>query len=222
MVGMTLAARMTALADQLEADAVGFGGGKFEGWREAAELIRAEVAAEGPQTVWAVHATEYEDNGVRAILATPELAEQHRVQLGGPQQYSGYGIEEYDVLSVLPRRIQYQSLWVTVYPEGTVERHPGGGADSRWDYEVASGTHIDRPGERTVVNSYGENPEPALREQVASVISGYAADQGWSPGRLQWTLGREWVSRRPQVVERRCYEASFGMVHVRSSCRCAR
>lgn len=45
----SLAERMAALADRLDASAEGYGGGKFEGWQQAAVMIREELTASGAQ-----------------------------------------------------------------------------------------------------------------------------------------------------------------------------
>ncbi len=219
----TLAARMAALADELEADAPH--STSENGLMQAADAIRAELAADGPQSVWAVRGDEYEDNGVRAILATPELAEQHRAQLAKYEGHSDYDIEEFDVLDRLPQRVQYVAMKAIVHPSGMVEVVPSnaGKRQAVWGYEASGSFHCYRaPDGRTHVDVCDVDPEPLLREKVAEVITGFAAEQGWSESKLEWALGREWVSRRPEVVEQRCYEASFGWVHVRSTCTCPR
>ena len=215
----TLAARMAALACELEVTPGH--GGHYDGIMHAVDRIRAELAAAGPQTVWAVHADEYEDNGVRAILATPELAEQHRVQLDKRQEYTDFDVEEYDVLDQLPRLLKIHDRRVRVFPDGTV-RNISSGKREEWDYLLGDHVRVQRDQYSTDVSVSDENPEPLLREQVEAALAVYATEGQWTADRLREITGQSWVSNEPVRVEQSCYDAGWGRVHYKASCRCPR
>lgn len=219
----TLAARMAALADELEVTPGH--GGQYDGIMHAVDRIRAELAADdtGLQSVWIVARDDYEDQRIEAAFTTETLAEQHRDQLKA--EHGSYDVSEYDVRDHLPQRVQYVPLKAIVHPSGMVETVPsdGGKQQAVWDYEASGYFHSYQATDgRTYVDVSDVDPAPLLREKVAEVIAGFAAEQGWSESKLAWALGREWVQREPVRVEQRCYQASFGWVHVTSSCRCSR
>lgn len=215
----TLAARMAALADQLEAQEAH--GGYADGLAHAADRIRAELADDGPQTVWAVHATEYEDNGVRAILTTRELAEQHRAQLDKHDEYTDHGVEEYDIVDHLPRLVRVQYRRVHVLPDGTVHNATSS-AREEWDYDYVPSVEVKRDAYGTDVTVNDENAELLLRQHVEAVLAEYAAEQQWAADRLREVTGQAWTPREPARKASACYDAPWGRVHYRASCRCPR
>jgi hypothetical protein len=220
---MTLAARMAALACELEVTPGH--GGHYDGIMHAVDRIREELAAEdnGQQSVWVVAHDDYEDQRIETVFTTEDLARQHRDQLQA--EHRSCDVTEYDVLDHLPQRVQYVAMKAIVHPSGMVETVPSnaGKQQAVWDYKASGYFHSYQATDgRTCIDVSGVDPGPLLRAKAAEVIAGFAAEQGWSESKLEWTLGREWVTRRPQVVEQQCYDASFGRVHVRSSCRCPR
>ena len=217
----TLAARMAALANQLEADADHSTSGN--GLAHAADLIRAELAAAGPQTVWAVHGTVYEDEGVYATLATPELAEQHRAELAKHQKFTDFDVRPYDVLDKLPMYLKVESRSAHVSDNGTV-RMTRTSQSEEWDHRTSDKVTLCRRDDSTDidVSDADGNAETVLLEQVNAVLAGYAEEFGWTAERLAAAQSAVVNPEPPAWVGQRCYEASFGWVHVRSSCRCPR
>lgn len=219
----TIATRMAALADRLEADAPH--STSENGLLQAAEEIRAELAADGHADVWAVHATEYEDNGTRALFTTQALAEAHRDQLNTKSPGS-YAIEGFDLLDRLPRLLQLSRLHARVFPDGTVEHGERNTRREEWEYYLTGNpVSIRKWGTATDIGVESENPAPLLREQVDAALREFAAAQDWTPERLAEAITGAWplrAARLPDGAEQYCYDASFGRVHFSASCRCVR
>lgn len=200
----TLAARMAALADELQPAKVR--DAYTDGLAHAAARIREELATAGPQSVWVVAHDDYEDQLIEAVFTTADIAEQHRDQLKAER--GSCDVNEYDVRDRLPQRLQLVALKAIVHPDGMVEVVPSnaGKRHATWDYETWGSSNCYRaPDGRTHVDVCDVAPEPLLRAMVEEVIAGLAAEQAWTEPKLEWALARKWVTHRPQVVEQHCY-----------------
>jgi hypothetical protein len=216
----TLHARMAALADELANDP-----GHDDGYMAAADRIREELAAETPADVWAVHATDYDDNGTRALFTTQALAEAHRDQLNTKSPGS-YAVEGFDLLDRLPKLLQLSRHHARVFPDGTVEHGDRTTHREEWDYYQTGNpvsTHLW--GTATDIGVESEDPVPLLREQIEATIREFAAAQNWTQEQLAEAIASAWpprATRLPDGAEQYCYDASFGRVHFSASCRCVR
>lgn len=81
-----------------------------------------------PKKVWAVESGEYEQRGVDAIFATPELAEAHAKERGQDSF-----VEEYWMYDEAPRRLTLHERRGRVWPCGRV-RDEGVRAHKWWEY----------------------------------------------------------------------------------------
>lgn len=219
----TLAARMAALADQLDAEAEPHGNGWPEGVRYAAAAIRAELAAAGPQTVWAVAATEYEDQATVAVLATEELADAFCDTLD-----KAHEIIEHRVHNHVPAEITLNLRSAYVLADGTVVRGSRY-SQAHWDCERPEPVTVTGHTGRDLIEVHmptGAEADRAVFAEVERRLMANSARDGRTPEWFAESLaGARRVLLEPEpkpIGSSACYDASFGRVHVRSSCRCPR
>lgn len=219
----TLAARMAALADELEADP-GVGGA-WDSTMACVDRIRQELAKTEAATIWAVcHDEAYEDESLIATFTTRELAE----EFAGRQDGS-VDVTEEKVHDRVPEMVTMHLLGALIYRDGTVVRG-NGYTQEYWDYDpplpvevqqlATGGWHV------MVWQATADETLRVLLEHVEILLgqlllhSPALEPEEW----MAWKMNAAKVALDPKPVVpiQRCYDASFGRVHFKSSCRCVR
>lgn len=217
----TLASRMAALADRLEADAPH--STSENGLLQAAEEIRAELAAEGPQKMWTVCHSDWGEDGLIAALTTPELAN------GFAKQQTG-SVEVYEetIHDHIPTEVSRFFLSFYLLHDGTAHRNSAY-SQTGWDCEQPDPltvTHYEHRDYVEVCRAERAEAERAVFEKVQELIRDRQAEdgqpEGWASGAIAAAKTAIFGPVRTATHTSYCYAASFGRVHYSTSCRCPR
>lgn len=169
-------------------------------------------------SVWIVSGSEYDDHGPMAAFTTQELAEAYAAP-------KGFTVDEFTVHDRLPTLVTLHVHSATVLGDGTVQR---GGCHSQqfWDSETPEPVTIVRGSQGTQVIAWSESAGSAglaCLEEVKGILGAAYEEHEHS---VEWLVAAikdaaQQVLQLAYVPPRQvCYDASFGRVHVRSSCRC--
>lgn len=213
----TLATRMAALADRLEADAPH--STSANGLFQAAEEIRAELAAEGPQTIWTVCHSDWGEDGLIAALTTRELADEF-----AKRQSGCVDVNEETIHDHIPKEVMLHCRSSQVLCDGTVYGIQGY-SQSHWDCEQREPVTVTKLTDRDRIEVWHADraeAERMLAENVGRLLTRMEENKG-KP--LADAIAAADALLKPKAAAappRLCYDASFGRVHVKSSCRCPR